>query len=67
MLEKQYRLTEIAKQAVLLAIENNKTDHRFFKRLTNLGTQTYKDVFDGELSAGDSLRYIDELVEEILG
>ena len=67
LLEKQYRLTEIAKQAVLLAIENNKTDHRFFKRLTNLGTQTYKDVFDGELSAGESLRYIDELVEKILG
>ena len=66
-LEEEYRQTEIAKQAVLLCIENNKTDNVFFKTPTNDGLSTYKECFENEgATPAETIKYIDELIDKIL-
>lgn len=67
VLKKQYMRNEISKQSILLCIETNNLNHRFFKKLTNEGNLSYKQAFEAtNMDPKDSIKYIDELIDKIL-
>ncbi len=66
-LKKDYNHYEIAKQALFLAIENQTTDHNFFKSNTNKHDRTYHEFFeDDDLSVLQAHELVEELIEKIL-